>query len=941
MTETVQTSTSKKITAVAKELNVGLTTILAFLKERGIAKSLSSSLDEEHVQLLNAHFRKDHDEKEKREKKKHDLEEQRKDAIKKYEEKKATSSVISKPTHTQVSPPSAPLLKKRTKKETVEIPVVVEKKPTEVSAPEVIEIQVQQVEAKTLIEEIPETQPQDAITIGVIEHKTEIESVAEAIHTPEPSIEVSGEKDIKGKPETVTPTAEEVRHKKKKEKIKEQLVTGLERVRSQKKGITLLGKIELGKKKPPTPEQQPKGGAPVAVTPARDADKKKKKKKRVKENKVAQQEDLASKAVKTKKQKKLVIDQQEVDRVIVQTLTSADAETAWKSAVKQAKKRKEKRREEAVQRDIESAQREKTLLRVTEYVSVAELANLMRVNVAEVIQRCFSYGKMVTINQRLEKDMIELLADEFGLILEFQKEYTADGLEDIVDANETLKSRAPIVTIMGHVDHGKTSLLDFIRSANVVAGEAGGITQHIGAYEVTLPDERQITFLDTPGHEAFTAMRARGVQLTDIVVLVVAADDSVMPQTLEAISHAQAGNVSIIIAINKIDKPGANPDKIRQQLSKRNILVEEYGGKYQCAEISAKFGKNVDVLLEKILLEADTMNLRANPDRLARGAVIEAKLDKGKGTVATVLIQKGTLFIGSPFICGNVSGRIRSMYDERNRRVESVGPSQPVQITGFDGIPQAGDEFIVVESERVARDISLLRSQLKREQDFRQRRVVTLDDISAQIKEGQIQDLNVLVKGDVDGSVEALSDSLQKLSNAEVRVNVVHRGVGAITESDVLLAAASGAVIVGFNVRPNLTSRNLASKEKVDIRLYNIIYNAIEEVKKALEGMLAPDVKEEITCTIDIRDTFKVPKVGTIAGCYVADGNITRSTKVRLIRDGIELFKGGISSLKRFKEDVREVASGFECGIGLDGYNDLKVGDVIEGFKMVEIKRTL
>ena len=937
MTETAQTTTPKKITAIAKELNVGPTSLIAFLKERGIAKSLNASLDEEHVQLLNAHFRKDHDDKEKREKKKHELEEQRKDALKKYEEKKATSSVISKPTSQQVTKSVAPLLKKRTKKTPIALPIEEENLPAEIHIQEVVELPPLKIEEGIHEDEI-QALPQET---AALEQKIETQLTEELKETPvPPTEEIHVATAIEKMEETAAPQ-EVVRPKKKKEKVKEPLVTGLERVRAQRVGITLLGKIELGKKKAVQPEQPQKSGTPAPVTAPKDADKKKKKKKRIKENKVALQEDLASKAVKTKKQKKLVIDEQEVERVIVQTLSSVEAATAWKSAAKQAKRRKEKRREEAVQRDLESAQREKTLLRVTEYVSVVELANLMRVNVADVIQRCFSYGKMVTINQRLEKDIIELLADEFGLTLEFQEEYTADGLEDIVDAEEKLQPRAPVVTIMGHVDHCKTSLLDFIRNANVVAGEAGGITQHIGAYEVTLPDGRQITFLDTPGHEAFTAMRARGVQLTDIVVLVVAADDSVMPQTLEAISHAQAANVSIIIAINKIDKPGANPDKIRQQLSKRNILVEEYGGKYQCAEISAKFGKNVDVLLEKILLEADTMNLRANPDRLARGAVIEAKLDKGKGTVATVLIQKGTLTVGAPFICGNVSGRIRSMYDERVRRLDTVGPSQPVQITGFDGIPQAGDEFIVVESERVARDISLLRSQLKREQDFRQRRVVTLDDISVQIKEGQIQDLNVLVKGDVDGSVEALSDSLQKLSNEEVRVNVVHRAVGAITESDVLLAAASGAVIVGFNVRPNLTSRTLAAKEKVDIRLYNIIYNAIEEVKKALEGMLAPDVKEEITCTIEIRDTFKVPKIGTIAGCYIADGTITRSTKVRLIRDGIELFKGGISSLKRFKEDVREVAAGFECGIGLDGYNDLKVGDVIEGFKMIEIKRSL
>jgi len=609
--------------------------------------------------------------------------------------------------------------------------------------------------------------------------------------------------------------------------------------------------------------------------------------------------------------------------------------------LKQAKKRKEKKREEAEQKVIEQSEREKFILRVTEYASVSELANLMKVNVAEVISKCIALGKMVSINQRLEKDIIELVADEFGLKVEFQKEYTADVIEDSEDPEDSLKPRAPVVTIMGHVDHGKTSLLDYIRNANVVAGEAGGITQHIGAYEVTLKNQKQITFLDTPGHEAFTAMRARGAQLTDIVVLVVAADDSVMPQTLEAISHAQAANVPIVIAINKMDKAGSNAERIKQQLSQKNILVEEYGGKYQCVEISAKKGINIDLLLEKILLEAEIMSLTANPSRKARGAVVEAQLDKGKGTVATILVQKGILRIGDPFVCGNVSGRVRAMFDERGKRTEYAPPSTPVQVTGFDEIPQAGDELVVVESDKIAREISNQRSQLKREQDFRQRRMITLDDISKQIKEGQVRDLNVMIKGDVDGSVEALADSLLKLSTKEVRVNVVYRAVGAITETDVLLAAASGAIIIGFNVRPSLVSRRLASKENVDIRLYNIIYNAINEVKQALEGLLAPEVKEEITATIAVRDTFKLPKGIMVAGCYVEDGNVTRQTKVRLIRDGIVQFDGAIDALKRFKDDVKEVQQGFECGMSLQNFNDIKVGDVIEGYKLVEIKRTL
>jgi len=494
---------------------------------------------------------------------------------------------------------------------------------------------------------------------------------------------------------------------------------------------------------------------------------------------------------------------------------------------------------------------------------------------------------------------------------------------------------------MGHVDHGKTSLLDYIRQSNVVAGEAGGITQHIGAYMVTLNNDKKITFLDTPGHEAFTAMRARGAQLTDIVVLVVAADDNVMPQTVEAISHAQAANVPIIIAINKMDKPDANPDRIRQQLSEKNVLVEEWGGKYQCVEISARSGKNIDLLLEKILLEAEVLDLKANPNCKAQGTIIEAKVDKGKGIVASVLVRKGMLKIGDPFIAGIQYGRVRAMYDERERRLEVATPSMPVQVLGFDGVPQAGDTLIVMDSEREAREISNRRTQLKREQDFRLLKSVTLDDLSQKIKDGKVKELKIIVKGDVDGSVGALADSLMKIIHSEVRVNVIHKAVGTISESDVLLAAASGAVIIGFHVRPNLNARKLAEQENVDIRLYNIIYDAINDVKKALEGLLSPEKKEEITATIEVRNVFKVPKVGTVAGCFVQEGKITRGNKVRLIRDGIVIFEGGISSLKRFKDDVKEVESGFECGIGLDGFNDIKIGDIIEAYRIVETIRKL
>ena len=699
------------------------------------------------------------------------------------------------------------------------------------------------------------------------------------------------------------------------------------------RGLTIKGKMELEKPAPP-------------ATTEEDDKKKKKKKKKVREDtkrvKIAPAptgEDEEAKLRKRKKTRRAEVNEVEVAKAIKETLSEMSEDSAASRAA--IKRRKKEKREEEQQKILDEIERDKTRIRVTEYVTVGELANLMRVSVAEVIQKIMALGIMVSINQRLDKDTITLVADEFGFQVSFEHEFTADELHDEEDAPESLEPRPPVVTIMGHVDHGKTSLLDYIRRTNVVAGESGGITQHIGAYEVTLDGNKQITFLDTPGHEAFTAMRARGAQVTDIVVLVVAADDAVMPQTLEAISHAQAANVPMIVAINKIDKPEANAERIKQQLAERGLLVEEYGGKAQAVELSARTGLHVEQLMEKILLEAEVLDLKANPNRHARGVVVEAELDKGKGITATVLVQKGTMRIGDSFVCGVRSGRIRAMFDERGQRIESAKPSQPVQAIGFDGIPQAGDAIVVLEDERLARDISIQRQQLKREQDFRQNRRVTLDDISKQIKEGQVRDLPVIVKADVDGSAEALSDSLMKLSTGEVKVHVIHKGVGGISESDVILAVASRAVIIGFHVRPNLKARQLAQQEDIDIRLYSIIYDAINEVRNALEGMLAPTVSEEVTATVDIRETFKISKVGTIAGCYVKDGKITRNNKVRLIRDGIEIFNGTLASLKRFKDDVREVEQGFECGIGLENFNDIKVGDVLESYQQVEVKRKL
>lgn len=721
----------------------------------------------------------------------------------------------------------------------------------------------------------------------------------------------------------------------------------LEKERRAKVGLTIKGRIELAPKRAAAKkavEEAAKGSVVVAPPESEDAHRKKKKKKKVKEEsvetKVGEVDDLERKKKKKKKLRHKEIDQAEVKDAIRRTFAAMDDTAVSGRAI--LKKRKRKEREEEELRIQEEAQKEEGKLRVTEFLSVNDLANLMHVNVSDVIVKCMELGMMVSINQRLDKDTITLVADEFGFEISFYSGVTEEAvLEDIADPLESLARRPPVVTIMGHVDHGKTSLLDYIRRSNVVAGEAGGITQHIGAYEVTTSSGNQITFLDTPGHEAFTAMRARGAQITDIVVLVVAADDSVMPQTLEAISHAQAANVPIIIAMNKVDKADATPEKIRQQLSEKNILVEEWGGKYQSVELSARTGKNVDLLLEKLALEAEVLDLKANPNRSARGTIVEAQLDKGKGISATVLVQKGTLRIGDPFLAGIYSGKVRAMFDERGKRIEAAGPSTPVLLTGLDGFPQAGDTFVVMDSDRAARDISVKRQQLKREQDFRQIRLTTLDDISQQIKEGQVKELAVIVKGDVDGSVEALSDSLMKTEHKEVKLKVIHSGVGTISESDIILAAASGAVIIGFRVRPNLNARRLAEKEKVDIRTYTIIYDAINDIHKALEGLLAPEKKEEIMGTADVREVFKVPKAGNVAGCYVQDGKIMRSNRVRLVRDGIQVYEGSISSLRRFKDDVREVEAGFECGIGLENFNDVKTGDSIEAFRIVESKRKL
>jgi translation initiation factor IF-2 len=607
------------------------------------------------------------------------------------------------------------------------------------------------------------------------------------------------------------------------------------------------------------------------------------------------------------------------------------------------KLRRAKRDEGATRRESEEQERleNSRIIEVTEFLSANELSNLMDVPVNQVIAKCMELGLFVSINQRIEADVIAMIADEFNFQVKFV-DVSEDDLEDEdLDDAESLIPRPPIVTVMGHVDHGKTSLLDYVRKANVIAGEAGGITQHIGAYEVSLEDNRKITFLDTPGHEAFTAMRARGAQITDIVIIVVAADDDVMPQTKEAINHAQAAGVPMIFAINKVDKEAANPERIKEQLSQMNILVEDWGGKYQVQEISAKFGQGVDNLLEKVLLEAEILDLKANPERLAKGAVIEAQLDKGRGIVTTILVQTGSLAVGDILVAGQHYGKVKAMMDERGKRITIAGPSTPVQILGLSGAPQAGDKFQIYETEREAREIATRRQQLMREQSIRQQKHITLDEIARRKAIGSFKELNLIVKGDVDGSVEALSDSLLKLSTPEVSVNIILKSVGQISESDVLLASASDAIIIGFQVRPSSGARKLAENEAIDIRLYSIIYDAINEVRDALEGLLAPEIQEDIVASVEVREVFKISKVGSIAGCYVLEGKITRNTPIRLIRDGIVIYSGKLASLKRFKDDAKEVNAHFECGLSIDNYNDIQTGDIIEGYEQKEVKRKL
>ncbi|MFN0032113.1 MAG: translation initiation factor IF-2 [Flavobacteriales bacterium] len=696
-------------------------------------------------------------------------------------------------------------------------------------------------------------------------------------------------------------------------------------------GPKLMGHIVL----PVEPEKK----KPDNTKPGESGEKRKRK--RVSKVDVQRQQEIDRRQQRNKPADapKVGMSEADIQKKVSETLARLGGQGKSKSSKFRRDKRDfvAKRNEEEMIRQ----QAESTVLKLTEFVTVSELASMMNRQPTEIIKACMQLGIFASLNQRIDAETIHIIAEEFGYQIQFVSSEVSEAIEDETDNPEDMVSRPPVVTVMGHVDHGKTSLLDFVRKANVIGGEAGGITQHIGAYSVQLADSRKITFLDTPGHEAFTAMRARGAQVTDLAIIVVAADDSVMPQTKEAISHAQAAGVPMIFAINKIDKPDAQPDRIREQLSAMNILVEEWGGKFQSQEISAKKGLNVDALLDKVLLESELLELKANPTKRAVGTVIESSLDKGRGYVTTLLVEGGTLRVGDPIIAGQWSGRVKAMFNERGQKVVEAGPATPVELLGFEGAPNAGDKFHVMEDEREARNIALKRQQLQREQSLRTKKHLTIEEIGRRIALGDFKELSLIVKGDVDGSVEALTDSLQKLSTEKIQVRIIHKGVGQISESDVLLASASDAIVIGFQVRPSASARKLAEHEEIQIKLYSVIYKAIEEVKEAMEGLLSMKIEERVVGTAEVREVFKITKVGSVAGCYVQDGKLVRANKMRLIRDGIVIYTGELGSLKRFKDDVKDVAKGYECGLNIDKYNNIEVGDIIESFEEVEVKQTL
>jgi translation initiation factor IF-2 len=891
----------KKLFKVAKELNVASDTLITFLEKKGVqVKGPNTSISDEDYQEILEKF---------------SIEKEKADKLHAKREKEKEEETAEESTTTEVIATTG------ASSETAEADVKTDTGKTEATATDskdskssqgksVLEERLEKMQkrgaapVKTTRKTTAKKKVESAEDVPEEVEKTVAEPVAEA--TPEPEVVTETTEKAKAeekKPETEAATADTKDKKVKKEPTKESMEEEI-----------LKSKKKVGKNNTLQKLQE----------------------KRIRQHNIsAGEEDLdisISRKKRKKRKKQVQVDQTEVDNTVKKTLAQMSGATTKK------KKKKMKQKDNGEVEEVEQ-----NVIAVTEFISAQDLASLMDVPVNEVLAKAIGLGMMITINQRLELDIIEMLADEFEYSIEVEEEYNVDELEleeEEEDNPEDLVSRPPVVTIMGHVDHGKTSLLDYIRKSNVVDTEAGGITQHIGAYQVD-HGGRKLTFLDTPGHEAFTAMRARGAQATDIAIIVVAADDAVMPQTIEAIDHAKSAEVPMVFAVNKMDKPGANPDKIFQQLSERNILVEDWGGNYQVARVSAKKGEGIEELLEKVLLESELLELKTNVQKRAKGTIIEAKLDRGKGATATVLVQEGHLQISDSFVAGNISGRVRAMFNDRGDAVSEAGPSVPVQVLGFESTPQAGDRLTVMKDERAARDLSTKRQQIKREQDFRKVHQITLDDISKRIQFGEVKELNIIVKGDVDGSVEALSDSLMKMSNDEVAVMVVRKAVGQISEADVMLASASNAIIIGFHVRPSAKARELAETEKVDIRTYKIVYDAISDVKQALEGLLSPDVKEQITGYVEVRDVFKISKVGSVAGGYVREGRIKRNAMIRLIREGIVTYEGRLSSLKRFQDDVAEVKSGFECGLMIDGFNDIKVGDEVEAYEKFEEKRTL
>lgn len=1004
---------AERLSKVARNLNVGINTLVEFLHKKGITVEANpnTKIEEEQYNLLVAEFSKD--KKIKKEAVENLERMHRKDdkretiAIEGYEiEEKPKKKVEKETIKTEIPDELKPKFNvvgsidldehKKQKKEAeikheeaeaevdsevdvavnVEIEEKVEEKveeKTEVKVEEKAEEPVQkEVEEKAIAPETVEPEeivvPHDATPAETEEaHSFEIEEAREEaadkerdnysdqnetieaeedsvprdkkpdeifrIHKElkEPNIVVKGSIDLESINDRTRPPRKS-RAQRKKERLEREKEQNAKKAKEE--AVKNLKKESIEEKK--------KG----AIVNAAEEDSKKKKRKRIDKGKVniekagAHGESMRRDKKILRKPIKAEVSEEDVQKQIKETLARLTEKRGGKGG---ARYRREKR--EAVSQrqreEIKQQERESKILQLTEFVTANDLANMMDVPVTSVIATCMNLGVMVAINQRLDAETINIVADEFGYKTKFVSADVIEAIAEEGDNPEDLLPRPPIVTVMGHVDHGKTSLLDSIRNTNVIEGEAGGITQHIGAYNVKLPDGRKITFLDTPGHEAFTAMRARGAKVTDVAIIIIAADDNVMPQTVEAINHAGAAGVPIVFAINKVDKPGANPEKIKERLAEMNYLVEDWGGKYQSQDISAKKGIGINELLEKVLLEADLLELKANPNRKATGSIVESSLDKGRGYVATVLVENGTLRQGDVLLAGSYYGRIKAMFNERNQKINEAGPAEPALVLGLNGAPQAGDTFNVMESDQDARNIAARREQLQREQSLRTQKMLTLDDIGRRIAIGNFQQLNIIVKGDVDGSVEALSDSLIRLSTEEIQVNVIHKAVGQISESDVTLAAASDGVIIGFQVRPSLSARREAEKQGIDIRLYSIIYDAIEEVKAAMEGMLSPDIKEEITSNVEVLDVFKITKVGTVAGSMVRDGKIKRTNKIRLIRDGIVIFTGELDSLKRFKEDVREVAAGYECGISIKNFNDIKVGDIIESYEQIEVKKTL